>query len=89
MDGTDGGGGVKLLPDQAAFTPEGRRLLVSIGAIEEDPLRVRAERWLAGHRGPPTPAARAVRALLGPGPPPEWVEAAARMSSTPWKGALP
>lgn len=77
------------LPDSAAFTPEGRRLLVSLGVVERDPLRVAAERWLQERPpGPTTEAVAAVRAALGPPWPAEWLEAAERMRATPWKGPL-
>lgn len=69
----------RLLADSVHFTPEGRHLLVSIGAIDRDPLRVEAERWLVEHEGCQTPATRAVRACLGPPPPERWLEIASEM----------
>ena len=78
---------MKLLKDSAHFTPEGRRLLVSIGAIDPDPLRVEAERWLLSHEGPMTEAYLAVRAALGVTPQ-DWLDAAERMRRTSWRGPL-
>jgi hypothetical protein len=66
----------RLLNDSMHFTPQGRRLLASIGAIDRDPLRVEAERWLSEHRGPMTEAVLAVRHALAPKPPADWLEAA-------------
>jgi len=66
----------RLLQDSMHFTPEGRRLLVRLGAIDRDPLRVEAERWLASHSGPATEATRAVRAALGPKTPIDWLRSA-------------
>jgi len=70
---------VPFLHDSASFTPAGRRLLVSMGVIEKDPLRVAAEEWLAGHRGPMTEAVREVRRTLGPPVPEQWLESARQM----------
>jgi hypothetical protein len=69
----------RLLQDSAHFTPEGRRLLVALGAIDVDPLRVEAERWLARRTGRVTDADRAVRKALGVPVPDEWVEWAAEV----------
>lgn len=74
------------LPDSASFTEGGRRLLVALGVVNPDPLRVEAERWLLSHAGPRTEAVSAVRRALGPPWPAEWVEAARRFEATPWKG---
>ncbi len=76
------------LHDSAVFTPEGRRLLVELGAITPDPLRVAAEEWLASHTGPRTAATEAVRRALGPEWPDEFLQASARFKATPWKGEL-
>ena len=51
------------LPDSAHFSEQGRRLLIELGAIEPDPLRVEAERWLLGARRD-TFVTRRVRAEL-------------------------
>lgn len=77
-----------LIPDSAHFTPEGRRLLVSIDAIERDPLRVEAERWLLKHQGPETEATTAVRRALGPFPDADLLALADTVKRTPWKGPL-
>jgi hypothetical protein len=50
--------------------------LVSIGLVDEDPLRVAAEAWLADHQGPQTEATLAVRRALG-NPYPAWMQRAA------------
>ncbi len=77
-----------LLHDSAVFTPEGRRLLVSLGYVREDPLRVAAEEWLASHKGPRTAATEAVRRALGPGWPDGFLDASERFKATSWKGPL-
>lgn len=83
--------GVKLR-DSCSFTPEGRRLLVSLGVVEPDPLLCEAEAWLLEHEADQdgeTPASRAVRDALGIEPWPEdWLAAAERMRATSWKGQL-
>jgi hypothetical protein len=76
------------LNDSASFTPQGRRLLVALGIVTPDPLRVQAEQWLAGHRGPMTEAVREVRKALGPPIPDAWLAAAEKMRACPWKGPL-
>jgi hypothetical protein len=58
------------------FTPSGRRLLVALGIVERDPLRVAAEEWLAGHKGPMTEAVREVRKALGHPVPEIWLRVA-------------
>ena len=40
--------GTVTVPDSAAFTEPGRRLLARLGFLQVDPLRVEAERWLQG-----------------------------------------
>lgn len=75
------------LEDSAHFTPSGRRLLVSLGVVTPDPLRVQAGTWLLGHEGPMTEAVLAVRKKLGVTPQ-DWIDAAERMRNTPWKGTL-
>lgn len=65
-----------LLHDSMHFTPEGRRLLAALGAIEPDPLRVQAEQWLTTHKGCQTPATRRVREALGPPVPADWIRSA-------------
>jgi hypothetical protein len=57
--------GKVTLPDSASFTESGRRLLVALGFVNPDPLRVEAETWLRSHRGPATEATTAVRSSLG------------------------
>lgn len=80
--------GVKL-HDSVEFTESGRRLLVSLGVVEEDPLRVEAERWLLSRPfGPMTIAADRVRLALGAPWPDEYIEAAGRMRATSWKGPI-
>jgi hypothetical protein len=76
---------MSLLPDSCLYTPGGRRLLISLGYVTEDPLRVEAEQWLRDHDGPRTPATEAVRAAIGPDWPAEWLEEADRFKNTPWK----
>lgn len=79
------------LRDSCSFTPEGRRLLVSLGVVDEDPLLVEAERWLLEREAElgATPASEAVRAALGIEPwPEEWLEAGHLMRLTSWKGPL-
>jgi hypothetical protein len=78
--------GVKL-PDSCHYTPAGRRLLVTLGVVTPDPLRVEAEAWLLGHEGPMTEAVLAVRKALGPRTPPEWIAAADAFRNTPWKAS--
>ena len=79
------------LRDSCSFTPEGRRLLVSLGVVVADPLLVEAEQWLLDHEADlgETPASLAVRERLGIDAwPAEWLEAADRMRATSWKGPL-
>jgi hypothetical protein len=76
------------LPDTAAYTETGRRLLVALGVVERDPLRVQAERWLAEHTGCKTPATRRVREALGDPWPDEFLEAAEKFKNTLWKGPI-
>lgn len=85
-----GGLGFKLR-DSCSFTPEGRRLLASLGVVDPDPLVVEAERWLLEHEAEceDSPPATAVRDALGIEPwPAEFLEAADRMRATSWKGPL-
>jgi hypothetical protein len=72
------------LADSCEFTESGRRLLVALGVVEPDPLRVAAELWLKTHTGCKTPATRRVREALGAPWPQEWLDAAERMRHLPW-----
>lgn len=72
--------GVRL-NDSMHFTPQGRRLLVSLGVVERDPLRVAAEEWLTEHTGPMTEAVRETRRALGPPVPTKWLEVARAVRS--------
>ena len=76
-----------LLPDSAHYSDHGRALLIYLGAIEPDPLRVEAERWLRSAERK-TPATVAVRHALGPDVPEDWLRSAALARNTPWKGRL-
>lgn len=80
---------MSVFADSSVFTPEGRRLLVYLGMVDADPLRVAAERWLEARPfGPMTAAAARVRTVLGPEWPDEFIEASERFKATPWKGVL-
>lgn len=75
--------------DSRHFTPHGRKLLVALGVLDPDPLRVQAEEWLAGHTGCASPATRYVRAALGNPVPQQWVDQAEAMrTDSGWRGSL-
>jgi hypothetical protein len=75
---------MSLFPDSAYHTDGGCRLLVFLGYVEPDELRVGAEAWLLARTGPATPASRRVREALGPPWPEELLAEAMRFRDTGW-----